>query len=101
MKKAELEELTRKLFTIAVGMVRSQKSAAEIQEFLAQYVAVSTKLSSHDAATLVNGVMQVFAEHVEETGITMPESNALVEVSETTHVLPKEGRRHAKKESTK
>jgi len=87
-KKAKLEAVTRELFTIAIGMVKSQKSPEEIQRSLAEYVAVSTKLSSHEAATLVNDVMKVFTEHVGETGVTAEEPHALVEVSNKTHILP-------------
>ncbi len=86
--KAELEVVARKLFAVAVGMVKCEKSPAEIQTFLAQYVAVSKKLSSHNAAELVNEVMKVFTEHIEETGVLAAPSNALVDVSDKTHILP-------------
>ncbi len=56
---AELAALTRKLLLIAAGMRRAGKSLPEMQAFLAQTVAVTTKLSSHDAATVVNSVMDV------------------------------------------
>jgi hypothetical protein len=102
------EEVTRKLFTIAVGMIRSGKSLNEIQNFLGQFVAVSTKLSARKSAMLVNSVVEVFAKHVQSTGVLQADpledsvaegqkkaetktvgGITLTEVTSETHLLPK------------
>jgi hypothetical protein len=76
---AETAALTARLLLIAEGMRRSGKSLEEIQIFLAQTVAVTTDLSSHDAATLVNDTLDVFFKSVPMTG-SLPESTTAAAV---------------------
>src|SRR2546423_3420622 len=67
-KPEEIAAVTNKCLAIAEGMRRSGKGLEEIQMFLAQTVAVTTDLSSHDAATLVNNIMELFFTSVRMTG---------------------------------
>ncbi|MGA7078887.1 MAG: hypothetical protein WBQ43_02730 [Terriglobales bacterium] len=90
-KQKETDAIARQLFSIAVGMIKASKSLIEIQSFLAQYVAVTTTMSSHDGVELVHKVMECFAANIEKTGVleaVKQEPSVFVDVSEKTHILP-------------
>jgi hypothetical protein len=80
------------MFSIAVGMLQSGKTAAEIQVFLVQYLAISTPdMSCDEAIDLVGKVMEVFCENVLDAPVPVdhvppPASDA---ITEKTHASVK------------